>query len=74
MDLLFFSPSVTGEYDLRKEGTKRRRRNPLLNEIMVLTLPILFFSLSLSLAYIEKLINIENTEKTEYYALRWVGR
>lgn len=42
----FFPPGVTGEYDLRK-GEKKRRRNPLSKEIMVSTLRILFFSVSL---------------------------
>lgn len=51
-----------GEYDLRKGEKKKKRRNPLLNENMVPTLPILLF-FSLSFAYIEKLINIENREK-----------
>lgn len=53
----FFPRSVMGEYDLRKG--EKKRRNPLLKEIMVSTLRILLFSLSF--AYIE--INTENRQK-----------
>lgn len=61
MFLLFFPPSVTGEYDLRKGEKKKKKKFAVeRNHGSNITNPPL---LSLSLAYIEILINIENREK-----------
>lgn len=65
--LLFFPPSVMGEYDLRKGEKKKKRRNPLLKEIMVLTLRILL--LSLFCVYRETDTHCKQRE-IEYHALR----